>query len=83
EGIATARWREIAGYLATGSKSDMARAAELEELFAAIRNEAKGADLVPRLLGIFFTQKGERRGSLMTRALATKRPDILTDLEDE
>ncbi|MCX8256130.1 MAG: double-strand break repair helicase AddA, partial [Beijerinckiaceae bacterium] len=83
EGIATARWREIAAYLATGSRSDVARAAELEELFAALRNEAKGADLVPRLLAIFFTQKGDRRGSLMTRALATKRPDILADLEDE
>ncbi len=83
EGIAAGQWREIATFLASGSKTDAARATEVDNILAALNGGGMPADVVPRYLAIFFTQKGDRRAALMTKALATQRPDIAGDLEGE
>jgi ATP-dependent helicase/nuclease subunit A len=80
--IAPARWSEIAAFLATGSVTDQKKA-ELLRRAGAHRAAGDLDSCLDCYLSIFFTEKEERLKSLLTKALATRRPDIEADLNGE
>ena len=81
-GIGPARWPEFADFLATGSASDIKLANGLREAIAA-RRRGDQKNCLAAYCEIFFTLKGERRKSLVTKAPAAKRPDLVEALAQE
>ena len=81
-GIAPARWSDIAAFLATGSVTDRKKS-ELLRQAAAHRAGGDFASSLESYFSIFFTEKEERLKSLLTKALATRRPDIEGELCEE
>jgi ATP-dependent helicase/nuclease subunit A len=83
-GLGPARWSDFAAFLDTGSKTDGDKAALFRCAAAAHRRGAAGhADCLDAYLEIFFTAKGEKRKSLVTKAPAAKRPDLAAALDQE
>ncbi|WP_395697602.1 double-strand break repair helicase AddA [Methylocella sp.] len=82
DGIAPARWRDLAAFLATGLKSDVERAQGLLEA-QRLRSAGDAQGCLDGYLRIFFTEKGEPRKKLLTGDLAKRKPDVLDALNDE
>jgi ATP-dependent helicase/nuclease subunit A len=78
EGLPTTRWREVADWLAGGTRMDAERAAELR---AAL--ETQGAPDGERYADIFRTSNGEKRKSLATKGLSTAQPDLAQVMLEE
>lgn len=75
DGIAPARWREIAAFLETGGATDRKKAALFRQA-ALHRAEDDPESCLGSYLSIFFKDDDERYISLLTKALAKQRPDI-------
>lgn len=81
-GIAPARWREFADFLNAGLVSDREKADFfLTAIEAHQRGDHRGC--LDAYFEIFFTLKGERRKSLVTKAPAARRPDLVDALAQE
>ncbi|MEW6438978.1 MAG: double-strand break repair helicase AddA [Pseudomonadota bacterium] len=81
-GIGPVRWPDFAAFLDTGLTTDREKAG----LFlTAIEAHRRGdhADCIAAYLEIFFTLKGEKRKSLVTKTVAAKRPDLIEALAQE
>src|SRR6516165_677462 len=87
DGIAPARWTEIAAFLDKGKKTDQDRAVlfrQAASAYAALRsNSAPGKDCLDIYCTIFFTQKGTPTVSLLTKDLAKAQPDFAAELYAE
>ncbi|QAY97288.1 double-strand break repair helicase AddA [Methylovirgula ligni] len=83
-GVGPARWRDFAEFLGVGLKTDGDRAALFRLAAEAHKRGAQGrADCLEAYSEIFFTAKGEMRKTLVTKALAAKRPDLVEELQQE
>ncbi|HEY1736132.1 MAG TPA: UvrD-helicase domain-containing protein, partial [Methylovirgula sp.] len=79
-GIAPSRWRQFADFFSEGSTTDQKKSA----LFlSALNLLADRATSLAAYLDVFFTQEGERRKSLATKALRDERPDLAAELDAE
>jgi len=74
-----AHLRGVADVLATGKKTDATKAAALSAFAAEMTPLAFEA----MYLGIFLTQHGTARASMMTKGLAEEHPDTVAWLEEE
>ena len=83
QGVAPARWSEVAAFLATGSVTDRKKIGTAAAGRGSSRCRAIPRSCLDRYLSIFFTEKEERLKSLLTKALATRRPDIEAELFEE
>ncbi len=81
-GIGPARWREFAEFLRTGLPTDQEKADLLLAAMAA-HQHSQLSDCLEAYLGIFFTQKGEPRKTLVTKTPAGMRPDLADALLQE
>jgi ATP-dependent helicase/nuclease subunit A len=82
EGLAPARWSEIAAFLETGSKTDQKKSRLLNQA-AAHRADADLDSCIEAYLSIFFKDDEDGYKSLLTRGLAQQRSDIEADLAAE
>ena len=71
-------WDNAAALCRAGSSNDQK---QCERLAAAAA--ASGAARIDRYLDVFFTQKSESRGGILTAALAKKHPDLAARLDNE
>ncbi len=87
DGVAPARWSEIADFLDQGKKTDQERAKLLREAALALgRGAGGGRDAcLASYLAVFFIDKGKggRAKILLTKDLAGERPDIADALHAE
>jgi ATP-dependent helicase/nuclease subunit A len=83
-GIGPARWTDFAEFLDTGHPTDRDRAALFRLAAASYRRGDQGRrECLAAYSEIFFTIKGERRKSLVTKALAAARCDLASELAEE
>lgn len=85
DGIAPARWKDIAALLGEGSANDQKRAEQFRRAALAYnlrRSEGEFGDCLDCYLGVFFTQggKGSKTQKLLTKGLADKYPNIGIEL---
>lgn len=88
DGVAPARWREIAAFLDGGGKTDQKRASLLRDAASAYELGRRDGDLETCLasyLAIFFIDngRGNKAASILTKGLAGERPDIADELYAE
>jgi ATP-dependent helicase/nuclease subunit A len=76
--LASAEWSAVAATFQEGSKRDKEQAARLTEALAA--SDASRPDAY---LGVFFTDKGEPRASIITGPLARQYPSLAARLDAE
>ena len=83
-GAGPARWGEFADFLGAGLKTDGDKAALFRLAAEAHKRGAQSrADCLEAYFEIFFTAKGEMRKTLVTKALAARRPDLVEELQRE
>ena len=85
EGIAPARWPEIACVFDLGTANDAKQAARLRAAAAAaVRSDAAAlAETVKLYMTLFFDTKNEKRPTLLTKALAKAHATLARELDDE
>ena len=86
DGIAAARWQELARLFDEGGANDRKQAARLRDAEAILSQHDDPARLqatVAAYSSVFFTDKGERRASLATTKIATTHPGFKDDLVRE
>ena len=85
DGIAPARWPEIARVLELGTANDAKQAARLRAAAAAaVRGDAAGlAETVKLYMTLFFDAKNDKRPALLTKTLARTYAAVARELDDE
>ncbi len=83
QGIAPARWAEIAAVFAVGSARDMERAVRLRNSAALLAANSPPLNVLDDYIAVFFDSKGLPRTSLMTKKLAAAHPGLSADLMAE
>ncbi len=84
DGIAPKRWPDLAAFLASGTATDAKIGAFFAAAFAAWR-AGRREEALAAYRQFFFTANGEGgpRAVLLTKKLATARPDLLEEFLDE
>jgi ATP-dependent helicase/nuclease subunit A len=88
DGIAPARWNDLAAIFDSGTPEDQGRANHFRKALAAYRLAAPGgcvSDCLDCYLAIYFIDKGKgsKAQRLLTNGLLTKHPNVATELYAE